>query len=63
MSDYQAPLRDMLFVLRELARIDDIAKLPGCGEVADMLEPILEEAAAFASGVPARRANVEKARR
>ncbi len=51
MSNYQAPLRDMLFVLRELAGLEDIAKLPGCEEVLDVAEPILEEAAAFASGV------------
>ena len=29
MSTYTPPLKDMEFVLKELARIDDIAKLPG----------------------------------
>ncbi len=51
MSTYRAPLRDMQFVLRELAGIDDIAKLPGYEESAEVLDSILEEAAAFASGV------------
>ena len=51
MSDYQAPVRDMQFVLRELAGIDEVAKLPGFGDTADVLDSILEEAAAFAAGV------------
>ena len=51
MSTYRAPLRDMNFALRELAGIDAIAALPGCGETLDVLDSVLEEAAAFASGV------------
>jgi alkylation response protein AidB-like acyl-CoA dehydrogenase len=51
MSGYQAPLRDMQFVLRELAGLEEIAKLPGCEEVLGVADPILEEAAAFASEV------------
>ncbi len=51
MSTYRAPLRDMQFVLNELAGIADVAKLPGYEESADVLDSILEEAAAFASGV------------
>ena len=51
MSSYQAPLRDMQFVLHELAGLEDVAKLPGYEEVLDVADPILEEAAAFASGV------------
>lgn len=51
MSSYQAPLRDMQFVLRELAGLEDIAKLPGCEDVLDVADPILEEAATFASEV------------
>ena len=51
MSTYRAPLRDMQFVLRELAGIDDVATLPGCEETLDVLDSVLEEAAAFASGV------------
>ncbi|MFN2449680.1 MAG: acyl-CoA dehydrogenase C-terminal domain-containing protein [Candidatus Baltobacteraceae bacterium] len=51
MSSYQAPLRDMQFVLRELAGLQDVANLPGNEEVIDAADPILEEAAAFAHGV------------
>jgi alkylation response protein AidB-like acyl-CoA dehydrogenase len=51
MSTYQAPLRDMQFVLKELAGIDDVAKLPGYEETGDVWESILEEAGAFATGV------------
>src|SRR5580704_11895494 len=51
MASYRAPLRDMTFVLRELAGIDDIARLPGFEEAADVLEPVLAEAATFAAEV------------
>ena len=51
MSTYRAPLRDMQFALRELAGIEEIAALPGCEETLDVLDSVLEEAAAFASGV------------
>ncbi len=51
MSAYRAPLRDMQFALRELAGIDGVAALPGCGETLDVLDSVLGEAAAFASGV------------
>src|SRR6266851_5731923 len=52
MSEYKAPLRDMQFVLKELAGLDEIAKLPGCEEVtAELVGQILEESAKFASGV------------
>ena len=51
MSTYRAPLRDMQFALRELAGIEDLAKLPGCEETLDILDSVLEEAASFASGV------------
>ncbi|MDQ2992947.1 MAG: acyl-CoA dehydrogenase N-terminal domain-containing protein, partial [Candidatus Eremiobacteraeota bacterium] len=51
MSSYQAPLRDMQFVLNELAGIADVAKLPGYGDTLDVVDSILEEAAAFATGV------------
>src|SRR5580693_890478 len=49
MSTYRAPLRDMQFVLHELARIDDLAKLPGFEAAADVVDDILAEAASFAS--------------
>jgi len=48
---YRAPLRDMQFVLRELAGIDDVAKLPGYGETGDVVDAILDEASTFASEV------------
>ncbi len=51
MSTYQAPLRDMQFVLRELAGVDEIAKLPGFEDTIDVLDSILEEAGSFATGV------------
>jgi alkylation response protein AidB-like acyl-CoA dehydrogenase len=52
MSDYQAPLRDMQFVLRELAGVDQVALLPGCEEAtSDVVDAILEEAGKFATGV------------
>lgn len=52
MSSYTAPIRDMQFVMNELADIDGVAALPGNEEVsADLVEAILEEANKFASGV------------
>jgi alkylation response protein AidB-like acyl-CoA dehydrogenase len=52
MSGYQAPLRDAQFVLRELAGIEQVAKLPGFEEAtADVVDAILEEAGKFAGGV------------
>src|SRR6266852_6161048 len=52
MSEYEAPLRDMHFVLQELAGLAEIAKLPGCEEInAELVDQILEESAKFANGV------------
>ena len=52
MSTYSAPLRDMRFVLRELAGIEQVGKLPGYEEATpDTIDAILEEAAKFATGV------------
>jgi alkylation response protein AidB-like acyl-CoA dehydrogenase len=51
MASYRAPLRDMSFVLRELAGVDAIAALPGFEETVDVLDPVLEEAATFARDV------------
>jgi len=52
MSEYRAPLRDMHFVLQELAGLAEVAKLPGFEEInAELVDQILEESAKFASGV------------
>ncbi len=51
MSVYRAPLRDMQFALRELAGIEGVAALPGCEDTLEVLDSVLEEAAAFAAGV------------
>jgi len=52
MSTYQAPLKDMRFVLNELSGLADIAKLPGYQDATpDTVDAILEEASKFASGV------------
>ena len=52
MSSYAAPLKDMLFVINELAGLDEISKLPGCEEVnAELVEAVLGEAAKFAQEV------------
>ncbi|HKB62492.1 MAG TPA: acyl-CoA dehydrogenase [Burkholderiales bacterium] len=52
MTEYKAPLRDMHFVLQELAGLAEIAKLPGCEEInAELVDQILDESAKFASAV------------
>jgi alkylation response protein AidB-like acyl-CoA dehydrogenase len=52
MSTYTAPLKDMRFVLNELAGLAEVAKLPGYEEATpDTVDAILEEAARFASEV------------
>ncbi|MBI2307732.1 MAG: acyl-CoA dehydrogenase [Rhodocyclales bacterium] len=52
MSEYIAPVRDMQFVLKELAGLEQVSKLPGCEEATpDLVDAILEEAAKFAEGV------------
>jgi len=49
---YQAPLKDMRFVLRELAGLEEVAKLPGYQDATpDTVDAILEEASKFASEV------------
>jgi acyl-CoA dehydrogenase len=49
--NYQAPLRDMQFVLHELAGLEEVAKLPGFEDTIDVADAILEEAATFAAEV------------
>ena len=52
MTQYTAPLRDMNFVLNELAGLAHVAKLPGFEEAGpETVEAILDEAAKFASQV------------
>jgi len=52
MSGYTAPLRDMQFVLNELAGLAEVARLPGNeGLSADLVGQILEENAKFAAEV------------
>jgi acyl-CoA dehydrogenase len=52
MRDYVAPLRDMMFVLREVAPLEEVNALPGCADVnLEVAEAILREAGKFAGGV------------
>jgi len=52
MSTYSAPLKDMRFVIRELAGLAEVAALPGCEEASvEVVDQVLEEAARFAQEV------------
>jgi alkylation response protein AidB-like acyl-CoA dehydrogenase len=52
MSSYVAPLKDMMFVLNELAGLEKVAALPGYEEATtDVVEAILDESAKFTGGV------------
>jgi alkylation response protein AidB-like acyl-CoA dehydrogenase len=52
MSAYVAPLKDMRFVLKELAGLAEVSQLPGYQEAdAETVDAILEEASKFASQV------------
>ena len=49
---YVAPVKDMMFVLKELAGLEKVAQLPGFEEATpDLVEAILDEAGKFAGGV------------
>ena len=51
---YSAPVKDMLFVMRELAGLADIQQLPGCEDATDeTVAAVLEENARFMSEVVA----------
>ena len=51
---YRAPVKDMLFVMKELAHIDAVAQLPGFEDVGyDTAAAVLEECAKFNEGVVA----------
>src|SRR5580658_9311351 len=51
MSGYRAPLRDMLFNIREMVDFAAVAGLPGYGDAPGVVEPVLAEAANFATNV------------
>jgi acyl-CoA dehydrogenase len=52
MRNYTAPIRDMQFVLRALSPLDEVNRLPGCGDVTvELADAILNEAGKLASGV------------
>ncbi len=52
MSEYQAPLKDMHFVINELANLDTLSGLPGFEDAtADMVEAILEQAGILANEI------------
>ncbi|HEX8788047.1 MAG TPA: acyl-CoA dehydrogenase [Telluria sp.] len=51
---YNAPLKDMLFVVNELANLSEISQLPGCEDATpDTVEAVLEENAKFCGEVVA----------
>jgi len=51
---YNAPLKDMLFVMNELANLSEINQLPGCEDATpDTVEAVLEENAKFCGEVVA----------
>jgi 3-(methylthio)propanoyl-CoA dehydrogenase len=52
MTDYTAPLRDMRFVITELADLENIVGLPGYEDAsADLVDAVLDEAGKFAGAV------------
>src|ERR1700680_1289974 len=52
MPEYQAPIADMQFVLRELVDMELLAQLPGFSDMTlDVADAVLDEAAKFAAGV------------
>ena len=52
MSDYTAPVADMLFAMTEVAGLGSVRALPGCGETSEeLVRQILDEAGRFGSGV------------
>ena len=52
MSTYAAPLKDMLFAIRDIAGLSEVTALPGCEEVnAELVGQVLGEAGKFAREV------------
>lgn len=53
-ATYNAPVKDMLFVINELAELNKISALPGCEEATpETVEAILDESAKFVGSVVA----------
>lgn len=49
---YQAPIKDLSFVIRELAGLEAVAALPGCEDATpDLVDSVLAEAGRFAAEV------------
>ena len=54
MSDYKAPVKDMLFAINELANFENVAALPGYEEASpDLVEAVIEGAAQVANDIVA----------
>jgi alkylation response protein AidB-like acyl-CoA dehydrogenase len=52
MSEYAAPLAEMRFALAEIAKLGEIASLPGCEAASpDLVDAVLEQAGKFAGAV------------
>ena len=52
MNQYEAPIKDILFVLDQLIGLDNITKLDGCEDInIDFAEAVLEGAAELATEV------------
>jgi len=52
MSTYAAPVKELQFVLEELAGLNDVAKFPGFEEATpELVEAVLEEAGKLATNV------------
>jgi alkylation response protein AidB-like acyl-CoA dehydrogenase len=52
MSSYVAPLPDMMFAIKELARLEEVAALPGHADVnGELVAAVLDEAARFGQEV------------
>jgi len=52
MNDYVAPLRDVQFILSQLAGLNEISSLPGCEQAtSELADAVLGEAARFAERV------------
>ncbi len=52
MSNFAAPIRDILFAINEAGDLPEVAALPGYGDATpDLVQAIMEEAGKFAGGV------------